>query len=154
VIPALFILALVVAALGIPGALPWLQRRSILNNEAAALTLEVRAARRDLSAAVNARTLVPPSSPSAVRPPGPSPIPTLSAEEAASNWDRAIGNRPRVQVPTLTQLREHALDDIETALAPAPEQPSRRDGGSGGRGGKVGGGPPPAAPPVSGRRPG
>jgi hypothetical protein len=136
----LFVIALVVAALGIPGVLPWLRCRSVLANEAAALTREVRAARRDLSAAVNARTLVPPSSPSGVvypRPPGPSPIPRLSAEDAAINLSRALSNQSssalwanvnaaraaKLTVPTVTQLREHALDDIEAAVTGGREDP-------------------------------
>lgn len=84
----LFIIALVVAAFGIPGVLPWLQ---------------AKAKPKAIAAPINPRSLVPPPSPSGVvrpRPPGLSPIPQLSIPNLGELRDRtkadlavALGNQ-------------------------------------------------------------
>jgi hypothetical protein len=115
VITALFIIALVVAALGIPGALPWQQFKTIRWKAVA---------EQPRLAPLNPRPLVD----------------WLASGAGTRLRSGSTEESSKLAVPTLKQLREHALDDIEDAFAPAPEQPSRRDGGSGSRGGKVGGG--------------
>jgi hypothetical protein len=81
----LFILALVVAALGIPGVLPWLQDRTCRSK---AIDVPISDYIASLPTVRDPRSLVRPSSPSGVvRPPGPSPIPSLGALRAATQAD-------------------------------------------------------------------
>jgi hypothetical protein len=75
----LFVIAVAVAVLGIPGVLPWLQRyRASWRVAVAEQSRRNTLADLGYMPSDDPRSLVPPSSPSGVvRPPGPLPIPPL-----------------------------------------------------------------------------
>lgn len=163
-----FVIALVVAALGIPGVLSWLQQRLPQRRKAIDVPLDEYIA--SLPRVKDPRVLVPPSSPSGVvRPPGPSPIPQLSAQGAADNLIRVLGNQSSsalwANVNAARAAAAAATGDPPPPPGPAPScsgcgRPGpvcqadpcwgRGRNGGGGRGGDVGS--PYVDPPRSGRR--
>ena len=116
----LFIIAMVVAALGIPGVLPWLQ---------------AKARPKPIAARINPRSLVPPSSPSGVVSPGPNyKLPPPLPPELMPPRPRPLGNQSLSAIwANVNAARAAALgfDDLAAALdrdsPPAPPPRPRLD---------------------------